>query len=209
MAAGSGRQTAQHHMTTSPTSPFSVRTIALRTAGSGRKTAVNITWQPAIRHRSLETASLTMLTTYHQSPHSYIYYCLACPHHLFLKIWYNSGGMVVLFSIYLVSNRIWQWGSAYLCLWMSVPPIFPVLFGPCCSYSAVTLHSYARSLLFRHIVWQSFLGCCFGGCCMRKSFGFLLRWICSSILQIAVLPLMLARRGWLCWSQKHRKSCFV
>jgi hypothetical protein len=33
-----------------------------------------------------------MLTTYHQSPHSYIFYCLACPHHLFLKIWLPEGG---------------------------------------------------------------------------------------------------------------------
>jgi hypothetical protein len=33
-----------------------------------------------------------MLTTYHQSQHSYIYYCLACPHHIFLKIWCNRGG---------------------------------------------------------------------------------------------------------------------
>jgi hypothetical protein len=91
MAAGSGRQTAQHHMATTPTSPFSLRTIALRTGGSGCK-PVTLTPQSAIRHRSREIVSLAMLTTCPHSPHSYIFYCLACPHHLFLKIWYNRGG---------------------------------------------------------------------------------------------------------------------
>jgi hypothetical protein len=91
MAAGSGHQTAQHRMTTTPTSPFSLWTIALRTSGSGCK-PVTLTRQSAIRQHSRETVSLTILTIYHQSPHSCIYYCLACPHHLFLKIWYNRGG---------------------------------------------------------------------------------------------------------------------
>jgi hypothetical protein len=36
--------------------------------------------------------SLTMLTTNHQSPHIYILYHTTCPHHLFLKIWFNRGG---------------------------------------------------------------------------------------------------------------------
>jgi hypothetical protein len=90
-AAGLGHQTTQPHTTTSPTSPFSLRKIVLRTAGSGRK-PVTLTQQSAIWHHSRETVSLTMLTTNHQSSHSHIFYCLACPHHLFLKIWYNRGG---------------------------------------------------------------------------------------------------------------------
>jgi hypothetical protein len=36
--------------------------------------------------------SLTMLTTTYQSPHSHIFHHIACPHHLFSKIWYNRGG---------------------------------------------------------------------------------------------------------------------
>jgi hypothetical protein len=95
MAVGSGHQTAQQHTTITPTSPFSLRKVALRTAGSGQK-PVTLTRQSAIWHRSRETASLTMLTTYHHSQHSYIFYRLACcPHHLFSTIWYNRGGLKV------------------------------------------------------------------------------------------------------------------
>jgi hypothetical protein len=71
--------------------PLALGKLTIRTAGTGRK-PVTLTRQPAIWHRSRETVSLTMLTTYHHSPHSNIFYGLACPHHLFLKIWFNWGG---------------------------------------------------------------------------------------------------------------------
>jgi hypothetical protein len=76
-AAGSGHQTAHPYTSTPSTPPISFRKLMIRTAGSGRKTVVNITWLPAIRHRSWETASLTMLTTYHHT----VTYIIAWPAH--------------------------------------------------------------------------------------------------------------------------------
>jgi hypothetical protein len=83
-----------HSYTTTPSTPtFSFRKITIKTAGSGSKT-VNITRQPAIRHRSSRrgTVSLTMLTTTKHSQCIYIFYHSACPPSILLKISYNRGG---------------------------------------------------------------------------------------------------------------------
>jgi hypothetical protein len=88
MAAGSGLKTAQPlHTPSHHQLRFSSNEI--RTAGSGHKT-VKSTRQTAIRHRSRETAILTMLTI-NQHSLAYLFYCLPSPN-ILLKIWYNRGG---------------------------------------------------------------------------------------------------------------------
>jgi hypothetical protein len=57
--------------------------------------------------------------------------------------------MIMLSSIGLVGNHRWLWESVCLCLWMSVPPIIPVLLDPCCSCGVAPRHSFGRWLPFR------------------------------------------------------------